>query len=1125
LILSVDLQAFAQEIPLYEETQSFPVTKGVVYESKTLFTSLGWQKIHVLKVDLSSKNVDLDTLIGSEGLSRREPLSKMVIESGAVAGINGDFFIMSTPSSPIGVQIKDGKLVSSPSNRKDMAAIGLTWEKIPQILRMEYSGKIVASDGASFDIGGLNKLGNAYGKIFVYTPEFGSTTPAPTSDSPNLTFAVTQGEKVVSIFDGRAANIPSDGMVLVAGGEGANFIKSHLSAGDTVKLDLAITPDISNLKMAMGGGAVLVENGKIPASFSHNIPGQNPRTAVGFSSDKKTMILVVVDGRQAQSRGVTQQELAELMVKLGASDAVNLDGGGSSTMVVRPLGEKQPKLANSVSEGVQRPVPNGIGIFSTAPPGKVYGFKIAAASFNVPKGGHRVFEVLAYDENYNPVDVDPAAVQWSVTGGLGKFYKNVFAAAKSGTGKVTATLGGIKATQEIRVLEAPVTLSVAPGKVQVNPGAKTSFEVYVTDKNGYKAPVEPFDVNWQVLGGVGTVNGSEFTAASNSASGAVIAGFSGLKSGAPVLVGTSKILLDNFEKPDGKGFTSYPAGVGGSFNITTQPEPVYSGRYSGRLSYDFSGGEGTKAAYLTFGSEEQGFPLPEGTEKIGLWVYGQAQGHWLRGMVKDSEGKEYTIDFAGNINWLDWRWVEASLPQGKGPFNLKRIYVVETDPSKNDAGSVYLDDLTAIISIKFDYSLLPPPPALFDEANTASKGGGLVVGAFGDLLLTPDYSQVNQKTLSLAASQLEQNKAGIKVISGRVYADGPAPKNLQAMLKNFRSAGSGYATYSDKEAFFIFLDASKGSLRLTDYNQWIKLQADLKSMQGKNKAVFVVVDRAPEAFSDPLEGELLKKLLSGYAKDGKCQIWVLYGGAERFGARMEEGVHYVSMPGVNAKEPAVAVFNVSNGLVSYRVIPLIEKIQLETSAVKNGVPSVLRVFGIAPGNRKISLTYPYAVSWKFNPEKSGSFDPRTLTFNARISGSVSTTVKAAGISATFNLSVLEMTVKLNGKEMTFPDQQPYINKNMRTMVPVRFISEGLGAKVGWDEKSKTVTIEAKDRVIKLRIGENKATVNGKTLTFDTKAEFKNGRTMVPLRFVSEAMGAKVSWDEDTKTVEINMPDI
>ncbi|AYO31275.1 copper amine oxidase N-terminal domain-containing protein [Biomaibacter acetigenes] len=119
-----------------------------------------------------------------------------------------------------------------------------------------------------------------------------------------------------------------------------------------------------------------------------------------------------------------------------------------------------------------------------------------------------------------------------------------------------------------------------------------------------------------------------------------------------------------------------------------------------------------------------------------------------------------------------------------------------------------------------------------------------------------------------------------------------------------------------------------------------------------------------------------------------------------------------------------------------------------------------------------------------------------------------------------------MTVKVNGKEISFPDQQPYLNKDGRTMVPVRFISESLGAKVSWDEKTKTVTITGKDRAgesrtVKLKIGENKAVINGKAVTFDTRAEFKNGRTMVPLRFVSEVLGAKVTWDQNTKTVDIN----
>ena len=76
------------------------------------------------------------------------------------------------------------------------------------------------------------------------------------------------------------------------------------------------------------------------------------------------MILAVVDGRQNESRGMTQREMAELMRNHGASFALNLDGGGSSTMVTRPFYEKEPKVINSVSGGVQRLISNAIGIFA-----------------------------------------------------------------------------------------------------------------------------------------------------------------------------------------------------------------------------------------------------------------------------------------------------------------------------------------------------------------------------------------------------------------------------------------------------------------------------------------------------------------------------------------------------------------------------------------------------------------------------------------------------------------------------------------------------------------------------------------------------------------------------------------
>ncbi len=109
-------------------------------------------------------------------------------------------------------------------------------------------------------------------------------------------------------------------------------------------------------------------------------------------------------------------------------------------------------------------------------------------------------------------------------------------------------------------------------------------------------------------------------------------------------------------------------------------------------------------------------------------------------------------------------------------------------------------------------------------------------------------------------------------------------------------------------------------------------------------------------------------------------------------------------------------------------------------------------------------------------------------------------------------------VEMNGELMTFPDQQPMINQDGRTIVPVRFVATGLGAYVSWDSKTQTVTIQKDRDIIKLTIGQKQAIKNGQVLSFDTSASIVNSRTMVPLRFVSEGLGAYVAWDGATKTV-------
>lgn len=267
---------------------------------------------------------------------------------------------------------------------------------------------------------------------------------------------------------------------------------------------------------------------------------------------------------------------------------------------------------------------------------------------------------------------------------------------------------------------------------------------------------------------------------------------------------------------------------------------------------------------------------------------------------------------------------------------------------------------------------------------------------------------------------------------------------------------------------------------------------------------------------------MLKNILEQYAKSFSPGIWVLSGESSPFRSRAIEGVHYINIPSIDSNEPAVVLFNISEGEISYQVVPIIEKIYTETVGVKAGVATNLKVYGVTPANDKIPLGYPYVGEWNISYDKPTGFDSKTLAFKAVEPGTALAQVRIGNMSHSFHIQITDISVLVNGKEVLFPDQVPYINENSRTMVPVRFVSEGIGAKVEWDSDNRMVIIEKDDTIIKLKIGENKADVNGKTVTFDTNAILQNDRTMVPVRFISETLGANVDWDQATKTVSIDI---
>ena len=122
---------------------------------------------------------------------------------------------------------------------------------------------------------------------------------------------------------------------------------------------------------------------------------------------------------------------------------------------------------------------------------------------------------------------------------------------------------------------------------------------------------------------------------------------------------------------------------------------------------------------------------------------------------------------------------------------------------------------------------------------------------------------------------------------------------------------------------------------------------------------------------------------------------------------------------------------------------------------------------------------------------------------------------------TTSFAQLPLRVVVNGNRVNFPDAEPFIDDNGRTQVPVRFVSEALGAEVGWEGSTKTVTISQGDKEIKIVIGKKDYTINGEKSLMDTEALLKEDRTFVPIRFVSEGLGARVDWDPAVRTVYID----
>lgn len=304
----------------------------------------GSWNINALRVDMARAR--LDVVRAGDAAIGLETVSSIAARTGAIAAVNGGYFRTSGDflGDSTGTLQIDDVLWSEPDRGR--AAVGIVRNGTTAQLifgHVVWRARLTAGR-ATRSLDGLNRA-RGPNDLVVFTPQFG---PTAVTDATGIEVVVRKGLVTAVRDDAGGTPIPADGIVVSARGEAATWVRRTLRKGVRVSVSTELLPaDPSpenpwrRAEDVLGAGPKLVTAGAVDvtdarermiATFASDL---HPRTAVAALRDGRAL-LVVADGRRPPERvGLALDDLARLLIELGAVDAINLDGGGSTTMVIQ----------------------------------------------------------------------------------------------------------------------------------------------------------------------------------------------------------------------------------------------------------------------------------------------------------------------------------------------------------------------------------------------------------------------------------------------------------------------------------------------------------------------------------------------------------------------------------------------------------------------------------------------------------------------------------------------------------------------------------------------------------------------------------------------------------------------
>ncbi|HEY2672080.1 MAG TPA: phosphodiester glycosidase family protein [Rugosimonospora sp.] len=767
-------------------TQPIPITSGATEHSETYDTVGGRQHAQVLQAELTNPNVRLGVVEAHDHLTDppAELISSMADRTGAVAGVNGDFFEINSTNRPSGMVVINGKVIKSPNSgwRSDLwvrqdGTIGIGTET--------YAGTV--TDGsASRSVTSVNTLADlSSGGLVRVTPDLGAGGTIPSSTvvtgSTNASgFVVASvATKVTSL-----GTLPDGTEALVGAGASATWLSDNVHAGDTVATTEQLSPD-NNVQQAISGGALLVQNGKVAVPLQAG--GENnvdyPVTGLGVSKDGKHAIMATFDGRLTEgvAQGLTRPQFASWMIQHGAYNAILFDTGGSTEMVARKPGDSHVSVMNNPADGDERPVANGIFLYSTAPAATpatkvvVNGGKpvttVPGASIPVP--------VYATDAQQNPasgtvsVQVKPAS--------LATWSNGQLAVHGSGDGQIIARIGRATSSQPLHVVSKLAILAISPDAPDLPNGHTQQLTLQGTAggfhlASGATAQVPAEAAKWSVSDpSLGSVDAhGVFTADSNN-SGlvTVTATVAGATATATVAVGEVASTIDPM---DDVADWSLRNTTGQSATFTNSPGDVPPGSTASgsmALSYTMPAGPGVKQLVLSPTKALTVSANADGVNptQLGIWVKGDAKGLWFAESYVDIAGTTTTL-YPTYVTFNGWQLVVADIPPGLSfPLTIGFVDFLALNPTTAYSGTVNVGGLEAMYSprpvVAPTYTAIPKNPSwLTYEENAGDFSHN------GDTLLVGDDAHlVAADTGSASSGVLDAARARIPSLPAQAQPD------------------------------------------------------------------------------------------------------------------------------------------------------------------------------------------------------------------------------------------------------------------------------------------------------------------------------------------------------------------